>query len=174
TRIEPRDTVFTRMPCGTNSSAQRSVSKISAALAAPYWPDIASCGDQPEIDATLITAALGRPFMCGRARRIIRMVWITFRSSAPRQSSSVLSAMCAPPPATADIVDQDVDAAISRDRGLDQPASLFGIPDIAGVSRNFGAGRAQSRFRFAQLLGRAFDIPRRQTLWRWPDRCRGW
>ena len=38
------------MRCGTNSSAQRSVSKISAALAAPYWPDIASCGDQPEID----------------------------------------------------------------------------------------------------------------------------
>ena len=77
--------------------AQRSVSKISAALAAPYWPDIASCGDQPEIDATLITAAPGRPFMCGRARRIIRTVWITFRSSAPHQSSSVLSGMPAPP-----------------------------------------------------------------------------
>ena len=23
--------------------------RLSAALAAPYWPDIASCGDQPEI-----------------------------------------------------------------------------------------------------------------------------
>ena len=57
TSIEPGDTVLTRMPCGTNSSAQRSVSKISAALAAPYWPDIASCGDQPEIEATLITPA---------------------------------------------------------------------------------------------------------------------
>jgi hypothetical protein len=55
--IEPGDTVLTRMRCGTNASAQRSVSKISAALAAPYWPDIASCGDQPEIDATLMTAA---------------------------------------------------------------------------------------------------------------------
>jgi len=50
------------------------VSKISAALAAPYWPDIASCGDQPEIDATLITAAPGRSFICGNASRIIRTV----------------------------------------------------------------------------------------------------
>src|SRR5436309_11111435 len=59
-RIDPGETVLTRMPCGTNSSAQRSVSKISAALAAPYWPDIVSCGDQPEIDATLMTGAPGR------------------------------------------------------------------------------------------------------------------
>jgi hypothetical protein len=51
------------MRCGTNASAQRSVSKISAALAAPYWPDIASRGDQPEIDTTLMTAAPVRPFM---------------------------------------------------------------------------------------------------------------
>ena len=63
TSIEPGDTVLTRMRCGTNSSAQRSVSKISAALAAPYWPDIASCADLPEIDATLMTAAPVRPFM---------------------------------------------------------------------------------------------------------------
>src|SRR5262245_15704638 len=82
----------------TNSSAQRSVSKINAAFAAPYCPDIASCGDHPEIDATLITAASRRRFMCGKACRIIRTVWIRFRSNAPRQSSSVLSAMRAPPP----------------------------------------------------------------------------
>src|SRR5215469_8383388 len=86
------------MPCGTNSNAQRSVSKISAAFAAPYCPDIASCGDQPEIDATFMTAAPVRPFICGSARRIIRTVWIRFRSMALRQSSSVLSAMRAPPP----------------------------------------------------------------------------
>src|SRR5580704_6577907 len=86
------------MPCGTNSSAQRSVSKISAAFAAPYCPDIASWGDQPEIDATLITEAPVRPFICGSASRIIRTVWIRFRSMAPRQSSSVLSEMRAPPP----------------------------------------------------------------------------
>jgi hypothetical protein len=30
-------------------------------LPAPYWPDVASCGDEPEIDATLITAA--RPIL---------------------------------------------------------------------------------------------------------------
>jgi hypothetical protein len=66
TRIEPGETVLTRSPCGTNSSAQRSVSKISAALAAPYCPDIASCGVHLEIDAMLITAAPGRPFICAR------------------------------------------------------------------------------------------------------------
>src|SRR5260370_23609015 len=86
------------MPCGTNSSAQRSVSKISAALAATYCPDIASCGDQPEIDATLMTEAPARPVICGSANRIIRTVWIRLRSKAFRQSSSVLSAMRAPPP----------------------------------------------------------------------------
>src|SRR5262249_62197809 len=86
TRIDPGDTVFTRIPCGTNSSAQRSVSKISAAFAAPYCPDIASCGDQPEIDATFMTAAPVRPFICGSASRIIRTVWIRFRSMALRQS----------------------------------------------------------------------------------------
>src|SRR5690349_15412257 len=43
------------MPYATNSSAQRSVSKISAAFAAPYCPDIASCGVQPEIDAKLVS-----------------------------------------------------------------------------------------------------------------------
>src|SRR5215472_14902055 len=86
------------MQCGTNSSAQRSVSKISAAFAAPYCPDIASWGDQPEIDATLTTAAPVRPFICGSVSRIIRTVWIRFRSMALRQSSSVLSAMRAPPP----------------------------------------------------------------------------
>jgi hypothetical protein len=32
----PTNRVLTRTPCGTNSSAQRSVSKINAALAAPY------------------------------------------------------------------------------------------------------------------------------------------
>src|SRR4029450_12432219 len=96
--MEPGDTVLTRMPCGTNSSAQRSVSKISAAFAAPYWPDMASWGDQPEIEATLMTAAPVRPCICGSASRIIRTVWIRFRSMALRQSSSVLSAMRAPPP----------------------------------------------------------------------------
>ena len=35
-QVEPGEMVLTRMPCGTNSSAQRSVSKMSAALAAPY------------------------------------------------------------------------------------------------------------------------------------------
>src|SRR5580700_6455322 len=73
-RIEPGDTVFTRMPCGTNSSAQRSVSKISAAFAAPYCPDIASWGDQPEIVATLITEAPVRPFICGSVSCIARGV----------------------------------------------------------------------------------------------------
>jgi hypothetical protein len=57
--------------------------------------------------------------------------------------------------ATADIVDQDVDAAIGRDSGLDQPACLIGTADIGSVSRNFSAGRAQGRFRFAQLIRRA-------------------
>lgn len=74
------------------------MSKLSAALAAPYCPDIASCGAHPEIDAMLITAAPGRPFMCGKASRIMRTVWIRLRSSAPRQSSSLLSAIRAPPP----------------------------------------------------------------------------
>src|SRR2546426_11153253 len=96
--MEPGDTVLTRMPCGTHSRAQRSVAKISAAFAAPYWPDIASWGDQPEIDATLMTAAPVRPCICGSASRIIRTVWIRFRSMALRQSSSVLSARRAPPP----------------------------------------------------------------------------
>src|SRR5215472_7960175 len=45
----------------TNSSAHRSVSKISAALAAPYYPDIASCGLQPEIDA-MLNATWSRPW----------------------------------------------------------------------------------------------------------------
>jgi len=50
------------------------VSKISAALAAPYWPDIASWGDQPEIEPMLTTEAPARPFICGKARRITRTV----------------------------------------------------------------------------------------------------
>src|SRR5215510_5075948 len=97
-----------------NSSAQRSVPKISAALAAPYWPDIASCGDQPEIDATLITTAPGRSFMYGSASRIIRTVWLRFlfQGATPVVIAAVGNA-CATP-ATADIVDQDVDAAIGR------------------------------------------------------------
>src|ERR1700731_2884176 len=143
------------MPCGTNSTAHRSVSKISAALAAPYCPDIASCGDQPEIDATLMTAPPVRPFMCGKARRIMRTVWIRFRSSAPRQSSSVLSAMRPPPPPPPNIVDQNVDAAIGSDGGLDQPAGVIGVADIASVSRNISTSHAQGRFRVPQLLGRA-------------------
>jgi hypothetical protein len=78
---------------------------------------------------------------------------IPLQRAAPVVIGAVCDARAAV--ATADIVYQDVDAALSRDRGLDQPAGLFGIPDIASVSHNFGAGRAQSRFRFAQLLGRA-------------------
>src|ERR1700719_2576881 len=135
------------MPCGTNSSAQRSVSKISAALAAPYCPDITSCGDQPEIDATLITPAPGRPFMCGRANRIIRTVWIRFRSHrATRVVVSVVAKARAAPP-TADIVDQDIDAAIGRDGSFDQPVGMIRIADIASMSGDFSAGRAQDRFR---------------------------
>src|SRR5438128_532181 len=40
------------------------------------------------MDATLITEAPERPFICGRASRIIRAVWIRFRSigMAPRLS----------------------------------------------------------------------------------------
>src|SRR3954447_21311543 len=145
--------VLTRMPYGTNSSAQRSVSKISAALAAPYWPDIASCGDQPEIDAILMTAVPGRPLMCGKASRIMRTVWIRLRSSAPRQSSSVLSAMRAPPPPPPTLFDQNVDTTIGGERGLDQAGCIGGIIDIGHVSRGFGAGAAQCGFRVAQLLG---------------------
>ena len=80
------------------TAATLAMTLAPAAWARMEGPDIASCGDQPEIDATLITAAPGRPFMCGKASRIIRTVWIRFRSSAPRQSSSLLSATRAPPP----------------------------------------------------------------------------
>jgi hypothetical protein len=78
---------------------------------------------------------------------------VQFQRATPVIVSAVGNARAAA--ATADIVDQDVDAAIGRDGGLDQPACLIGTADIAGVSRNLSAGRAQGRFRFAQLLGRA-------------------
>src|SRR5262249_6758964 len=44
--------------------------------------------------------------------------------------------------------------AKSRDGGLDQPPRVIGVADIARVSSDYGAGRVQLRFRFAQLLGR--------------------
>src|SRR5437879_7100671 len=121
------------MPYGTNSSAHRSVPKISAALAVPYCPDIASCGDQPEIDATLITAAPGRSFMCGDASRIILTVWIRFRSNAPRQSSSLLSAMRAPPAPPPTLLTRMSMPAIGRDGDLDQAGCVVGTADIGSV-----------------------------------------
>jgi hypothetical protein len=48
-----------------------------------------------------------------------------------------------------------VNAAIGRDGGLDQARRVIGTADIGSVSRNLGTGRAQSRFRFSQLAGRA-------------------
>src|SRR5260370_25093154 len=78
---------------------------------------------------------------------------VPFQRAAPVVISAVGDARA--PAATADIVDQNVDAAKGCDDGLDQPACVIGIADIACVSRNFGAGRAQGRFRFAQLLDRA-------------------
>jgi hypothetical protein len=59
------------------------------------------------------------------------------------------------PAASADIVEQDVDAAKGRNGGVGQTAGVIGVADIAYVSRNFGAGRAQGRFRFIQLHSRA-------------------
>ena len=44
---------------------------------------------------------------------------------------------------------------MGRDGSLNQPAGVIGIADIAGLCRNLSTGRAQRRFRFLQLLGRA-------------------
>ena len=60
-----------------------------------------------------------------------------------------------PAATTADIVDQDIDAAVSGDGGVDQPGCIGGIGDIGCVSRDRGAGTAQRRFRIVQRLGRA-------------------
>ena len=58
-----------------------------------------------------------------------------------------------PAAATADIVDQDIDASVSGDRGVDQPDCIGSIGDIGCVSRHCGASGAQRRFRIAQRLG---------------------
>jgi hypothetical protein len=71
---------------------------------------------------------------------------VLFQRAAPVVITAVGNARAAAP--AADIVDQDVDAAIGRDGGLDQAGCAIGTADIGSVSRNFGAGRAQSRFRF--------------------------
>jgi hypothetical protein len=79
------------------------------------------------------------------------------RSEQPKSRSSVL-APAAKPSAAGDRAARAAapdNAAIGRDGGLDQPAPLIGTADIAGVSRNLSAGRAQGRFRFVQLLSRA-------------------
>jgi hypothetical protein len=78
---------------------------------------------------------------------------IPFQRAAPVVVAAVGNARLAA--ATADIVDQDVDAAIGSDSGLDQAGGVIGIANIGSVSCNFGAGRPQSRFRSPQLLGRA-------------------
>ena len=54
--------------------------------------------------------------------------------------------------ATAHVVDQDVDAAIGRDGGLDQPCRFIRLADIGQMSGNLRAIRAQPRLRFGQLL----------------------
>ena len=78
---------------------------------------------------------------------------VPFQRAAPVVISAVGNARAAA--ATADIVDQNVDAAIGRDGGLDQLAGVIGIADIASVSRNISTSHAQGRFRVVQLLGRA-------------------
>jgi hypothetical protein len=75
-----------------------------------------------------------------------RLDQVAFQRAAPVVIAAVGNARAAAP--AADIVDQDVDAAIGRDGGLDQAGCAIGAADIGGVSRNLGAGRAQSRFRF--------------------------
>ena len=78
---------------------------------------------------------------------------VAFQRAAPLVIAAVGNARTTA--STTDIVDQDVDAAIGRDRGLDEPRRLVGIPDIGSVSRDCDAGRAQCRFGGGQLLGRA-------------------
>ena len=74
--------------------------------------------------------------------RIIRTVWIRFRSMALRQSSSVLSAYARAAAATADVVNQDINPAKGRDGGLDEPCRFIGCADIGRVSGYVHAARA--------------------------------
>jgi hypothetical protein len=79
----------------------------------------------------------------------MRTVWTRLRSSAPRQSSSLLSAMRAPPPPPT-LLNQHVNTGVGGDGGINQPGRLGGIADIGGVSRNCGAGGAQCRQRLSR------------------------
>ena len=78
---------------------------------------------------------------------------VAFQGAAPVVIGAVGDARTAA--ATADVVDQDVDAAIDGDRGVDQSGRIGGIPNIGSVSGHCGADVAQCRFRLAQRLGRA-------------------
>ena len=65
---------------------------------------------------------------------------IPFERAAPIVIGAVGDARSAA--ATADVVDQDVDAAIGRDGGLDQPGGFIGLADIGRVSGDLRAARA--------------------------------
>ena len=60
-----------------------------------------------------------------------------------------------PAAATADIVDEDIDAAIGGCRGVDQPSCIGGVSDVAGMSRHCGIDVPQCGFHVAQLGGGA-------------------
>ena len=95
----------------------------------------------------LMTAAPGWFLICGKASRIMRTVWIRFRSRAPILIGAVGDACAAATPAH--IVDQNVDTAIGGQRSLDQPGRAGGIADIGDISRGFGTAAAQFGFRVA-------------------------
>jgi hypothetical protein len=83
---------------------------------------------------------------------------VPFQRAAPVIIAAVGDPRAAAATATADIVDHYVYAAIGRDGGLDQAGCAVGTRNIGSVTRNFGAGRAQSRFRLPQLLCRTAGI----------------
>src|SRR5437763_13174414 len=147
--------VLTRIPYGTNSSAHRSVSKIRAALAAPYCPDMASCGVQPEIDCDVDHRGSRPAFHMRQSEphHSHGLYQVAFQRAAPILVAAVRDARSAAP--ATHIVDEDIDAAIGGDGGIDQAGRSLGIADVSRVPRNFAAGPAQRSLRFAQLLGRA-------------------
>jgi hypothetical protein len=60
-----------------------------------------------------------------------RLDQVPFKRAAPVVIGAIGDAC--PAAATANIVDQNVDTAVGRGGGLDQPAGVIGISDIASV-----------------------------------------
>ena len=165
--IQPGATALTRT--GAHSSAAVSVKLSMPARAAPEWP---MPGMPPHMSAMMLTIA--PPFGCAAVASTCRaggrsfsIHWLTHSRANRKPPVRLLRTTVSQPLAliadsgavelAAGVVDERVDAAVTREHGRDRRLHLRLLADVADVGRADAAGVLDLALHRRELVGLAAD-----------------